>query len=298
MSFQTEPEPETETEPETEIEIELGFKLELEPGLEPGLELGLESGTETISLPAKIVFEDLEKKYETRLDKSKVTVFRLDGHGFSKFTSNFKKPFDDAFTQAMKKTALLAFEYYNFSLGFVGSDEITFCIFPQMTKTNELCEIEFSGRVEKMTTLLAGYVSVVFYKEFSKWYPMDNYFPHFDCRVYQLDTIKDALLNVSERVTYTLKNSRMMFAQSYFSAKRLHKLSSKKAIELVLSELNIDFYRVVSPETRVGTVIVTEEIECVKDVSIKGTFQTIRYTRTIPRMLNLSAFEVLNFVLE
>ena len=245
----------------------------------------------------KIVFEDLEKKFETHLDKCKITVFRLDGHSFSKFTSNFKKPFDDAFTQAMKQTALKAFEYYNFSLGFVGSDEITLCVFPKIAKTGELCDIEFSGRVEKMTTLLACYVYVVFFKEFNKFYPMDNYLPHFDCRVYQVDTIKDALQNVSERVTYTLKNARMMFAQSYFSPKRLHKLSSKQAVELVQSELNIDFYQVVSPETRVGTVIITEEIDCEKDVSIKGEFQTIKYTRNIPKMLNLAATEVLDLVL-
>ena len=81
----------------------------------------------------KIVFEDLEKKYETHLDKSKVTIFRLDGHSFSKFTSHFKKLFDDAFTQAMKQTALKAFDYYNFSLGFVGSDESTSTFVPYIS---------------------------------------------------------------------------------------------------------------------------------------------------------------------
>ena len=246
----------------------------------------------------KIVFEDLEKKYETYLDRSKVTIFRLDGHSFSKFTSHFKKPFDDTFTQAMKQTALKAFDYYNFSLGFVGSDEITFCIFPKKRKNGELCEIEFSGRVEKMTTLLAGYVSIVFYKEFNKIYPMDNFFPHFDCRVYQVDKIADALQNISSRVTYTLKNSRMMFAQNYFSAKQLHKLSSKQAVELVLSELNIDFYQMVGPDIRVGTVIINDEIECEKDVSIKGTIHTINYIRKNSKMLNLSATEVLDLAIE
>ena len=254
--------------------------------------------TNSVSDTSKIVFEDLEKKYETYLDKSKVTVFRLDGHSFSKFTSHFKKPFDDAFTQAMKQTALKAFDYYGFSLGFVGSDEITLCILPKIAKTGGLCEIEFSGRVEKMTTLLAGYVSVIFYKEFSKFYPMENYVPHFDCRVYQVDSVKDALINVSERVTYTLKNSRMMFAQSHFSAKRLHNLSSRQAIELVLSELSIDFYQVVSPETRVGSVIVTEKNYCEKDILIKGTMKTIKYARNIPKVMNVSATEVLNLIIE
>ena len=246
--------------------------------------------------PVKLVFEDIEKKYETYLTKSKVTIFRLDGHGFSKFTSNFTKPFDDGFTEAMKQTVKIAFDYYKFSIGFVGSDEITFCIFPHVSKTGELSDIEFNGRIQKMTTLLAGFVSVAFYKEFSKFYPMDSFAPHFDCRVYQVDSIKDALLNISSRVTYTLKNSRMMFAQSHFSAKKLHKLSSRQAIELVKSEKDIDYYQVISGDNRVGCVVYSEKIPYVKEIVVKGKTQQKEYTRNIPQLVNLSSGEVLDLI--
>ena len=245
-----------------------------------------------------LVYEDLEKIYESKLDKSKVTIFRLDGHSFSKFTSNFNKPFDDGFTEAMKQTALKTFKYFNFSLGFVGSDEITFCIFPTVSKSGELCDIEFSGRVEKMTTLLAGYVSVVFYKEFNKFYSLDDYYPHFDCRVYQVDTIRDALQNISERITYTLKNSRMMFAQSHFSAKKLHKLSSNEAVKLVLEEKGIDFYSKINADNRVGNVIIHDVLECEKQVNIKDKVETIHFTRNVPKLINLSPTETLELVLE
>jgi tRNA(His) guanylyltransferase len=253
---------------------------------------------ETVELvvPPKIVFEDIEKKYESYLSKSKVTIFRLDGHGFSKFTSNFTKPFDDGFTEAMKQSAKTAFEYYKFSIGFTGSDEITFCIFPHISKTGEISDIEFNGRIQKMTTLLAGFVSVAFYKEFSKFYPMNSFTPHFDCRVYQVDSIKDALLNISSRVTYTLKNSRMMFAQSHFSAKKLHKLSSRQAIELVKIEKNIDYYQVISGDNRVGCVIYSEKIPYVKELVIKGEIRQIEYTRNIPQLMNLSSGEVLDLI--
>lgn len=249
-------------------------------------------------MSSNIVFEDLEKVYESKLDKSKVTIFRLDGHSFSKFTSNFNKPFDDGFTEAMKQTALKSFNYLNFSIGFVGSDEITLCMFPIITKSGELREIDFSGRIEKMTTLLAGYVSVIFYKEFSKFYSLEEFNPHFDCRVYQVDTIKDALQNISERITYTLKNSRMMFAQSHFSAKKLHKLSSNDAIKLVLDEKKIDFYSVVNADNRVGNVIINEVLESEKMISIKGENQTIHFTRNVPKMMNLSSTEILDLVFE
>jgi tRNA(His) guanylyltransferase len=241
-----------------------------------------------------MAFEDLLKTFESTLDKSKVTIFRLDGHSFSKFTSNFKKPFDYGFTTAMKETTLKAFNYFKFSIGFVGSDEITFCIFPKTNKTGELSDIDFSGRVEKMTTLLSGYVSVIFYKEFSKFYDLNEHYPHFDCRVFQVDSTQDALKNISERITYTLKNSRMMFAQSHFSAKKLHKLSSKQAIELVLEEKGEDFNIIISPDNRVGNVVINEVVEGEKDIDIKGVVKRINYTRNVPKLVNYSPLEVLD----
>jgi tRNA(His) 5'-end guanylyltransferase len=64
------------------------------------------------------VVEQPDLEFEQKLDKTKFTVFRLDGHSFSRFTSCFTKPFDSGFTTAMKKTAETAFTYYNFSHGF------------------------------------------------------------------------------------------------------------------------------------------------------------------------------------
>ena len=246
----------------------------------------------------KINFQNLEKKYEKNLDKTKITVFRLDGHKFSKFTSNFTKPFDNKFTVAMKNTALAAFEYFDFKVAFVGSDEITLCIFPKIGKNGEICDIEMSGRIQKMTTLLAGFVSVTFYKEFNKFYPMEDYTPHFDCRVYQVDSIDDLLVNMSERVTYTLRNSRMMFAQHHLTAKRVNKeeLASEEAVELVYSEKNINFYETVDSDVRVGTIITWEPVEYEKNVIVKGETRVIKYTRNIKQEQNLSPKEILNLV--
>lgn len=39
-------------------------------------------------------------------------------------------PFDNNFTTSMKNTALEAFTYFRFFIGFVGSDEITFAMKP------------------------------------------------------------------------------------------------------------------------------------------------------------------------
>lgn len=57
-------------------------------------------------------------------------------------------PFDKNFTTAMKNTASECFSYFNFFIGFVGSDEITYVLRPlteeQLSKNATL---EFNGRV-------------------------------------------------------------------------------------------------------------------------------------------------------
>lgn len=215
---------------------------------------------------SKLNFTNLEETFESNLSNDKVTIFRLDGHSFSKFTSNFNKPFDDGFTQAMKTTAEKAFNYFDFSLGFVGSDEITLCIFPKLNKNNDLCDLEFAGRIQKMTTLLAGFISVTFYKEFSKYHNIEDFTPHFDCRVFQVDTVQNAIENVMDRICYTLRNSKMMFAQHFFSAKALHKKSSTEAIRMVLDEKKLDFYDNVSADNRVGNVLFNKKVDCTKEI--------------------------------
>lgn len=241
-------------------------------------------------------FEDIEKKYEIKLDNKKVTIFRLDGHGFSKFTKNFKKPFDDNFTNAMKETAKKTFSYFNFSIGFVGSDEITLCIFPKKTKNNEICEIEFSGRIQKMISLLCGFVSVTFYKEFSKYYSLDDFTPHFDCRVYQVDTVEDCLKNISERITYTIKNSKMMFAQSYFSSKKLFGVNSNDAIKMVKEEKGYDFEEIVNSDNIYGNVLTIEKIKTVKIISILEEERTVEFMRTETKLSNIEPKEIFSLV--
>jgi tRNA(His) 5'-end guanylyltransferase len=69
---------------------------------------------------------------EQKLDPRKYTLFRLDGHTFSKFVRKFKMnlPFDSNFTATMKNTAAQCIDYFNAFIGFVGSDEITYALKP------------------------------------------------------------------------------------------------------------------------------------------------------------------------
>lgn len=252
--------------------------------------------------------------FETQyLDKNMITVFRLDGHKFSKFTKNFEKPFSPEFTEAMKQTALAALEYYNFSVAYVGSDEITLCLLPKIGRNGEVCDLVINGRIQKMGTLLAGFVSVMFYKTFEKILlekqrdqnvvPQENsleqHIPHFDCRIFQIHDINDLRANIAERVKYTLKNSRMMFAQYHLSSKRLikEKCSSAEAVELVHAEKGINFYETVDVSVRLGTVITYVQVECEKTVIVKGASIIKKFISNVVHEQNLSPREIADLII-
>lgn len=229
---------------------------------------------------------------ELQLDPTMHTVFRLDGHGFSRLVKvlELKKPFDDRFTESMKSTLVSCISTFNFTLGFTGSDEITYYLEPQSSG------LPFSGRAQKMVSLLAGKVSVTFYAEMSKRYGPDmlHHLPHFDCRVFQFHTFGEVLENISERVVFTLKNARLMLVQQYYSQKQLTGIPSRMAIEMLQKEKDIDFNVVISPDNRVGNVLIYETRECEKEIELSsGEKRMIRYQRRIPVLLNMSPTEVL-----
>lgn len=95
-----------------------------------------------------------------------------------------------------------------------------------------------------MVSLLAGKVSTTFFIELSKLAGFEKtckFTPHFDCRVFQVENFKEVKTCISDRVKFTLKNSRMMLAQNYFNQKKLDNVPSKKAVEMLLEEKGIDF---------------------------------------------------------
>lgn len=240
---------------------------------------------------------------ESKLDPMLHTVFRLDGHGFSHLVKSLKldKPFDDRFTESMKHTLITCINTFNFSLGFVGSDEISYYLKPltpeQLKKESTL---PFSGRIQKMISLLAGKVSVVFCTEMAKLYGPEvvEYLPHFDCRVFQFKTFEQVLENLSERVVFTLKNARLMLGQQYYSQKQLLNLPSNVVASKLKDEKGIDFNECVKPDNRVGNILLFETKDCEKEIEFKtGEKKLIKYQRNYPVLHNMSPKDVLGIVL-
>jgi tRNA(His) 5'-end guanylyltransferase len=197
--------------------------------------------------------ENLNIQY---LDKTKFNVFRMDGHNFSKLTKiNFKKPFDTKFNDAMKICCEKIFEEFNFQLGFVGSDEISLVYYPfteEQIDNNR--QLTYNGKLFKFLSIMPSLVSSYFTKE-------TNLINSFDCRHFSFDdeeTMKEYLISRRKSV---VKNSKMMLAQHHFSQKKLHKKSSNEAIEILLSEKKIDYFKEVDEDIRRGLFIFNMIIE-------------------------------------
>jgi tRNA(His) guanylyltransferase len=96
-----------------------------------------------------------EAANEVTLNPGTPAIMRLDGHGFSKFTANFDRPFDQRIHNAMVATCCdLVGHFSSATLAYTQSDEITL-VFPHGVGM-------FSDRVQKIVSLASAYTSVRF----------------------------------------------------------------------------------------------------------------------------------------
>ena len=106
-----------------------------------------------------LTLADRMKQYEAssdyRLPLSAPVILRLDGHGFSRFTAPFCRPFDPRIHDAMIATCSDLLHYFpQATVAYTQSDEITL-VFPQGVQS-------FNQRVQKLSSLAASYCSVRF----------------------------------------------------------------------------------------------------------------------------------------
>lgn len=101
-----------------------------------------------------------ENQFETQINKKDPHVIRLDGHSFSKFTSSLQQPWDLRFLTAMSLTTADLVLKFQATTGYTQSDEITLTFFSlPNNESGEYPILPFSGRIQKLTSLCAGYAS-------------------------------------------------------------------------------------------------------------------------------------------
>ena len=181
---------------------------------------------------------DRMKAYESQTTAQKLipllpAVARLDGKAFSKFTKGLRRPYDERLSKLMVETTKFLVDTFNFNIGYTQSDEITLIYYNDNPKT----KMDFNGKVFKLESTLAAYASVFFDKNLQSYLPeKKDKFPTFDCRVFNVPTLDEAVNAVYWRELDATKNSISMASQHFYSAKELMNRNGKDKQEMLFQK--------------------------------------------------------------
>ena len=191
-----------------------------------------------------------EDRSKTFLNRRTITIIRLDGKGFSKFTKNLNKPFDDGFSQDMDATALYLCEnIQGAKFAYTQSDEISvvLCDFDNLET-----DAWFDYNVQKMTSIAASLATARFnqlrlvrmqneaYKNRFRYMTIDEIdktnLAFFDARVFQVPNIDEMFNALLWRQQDCTRNSISMAASAVYSHKELEKKSSSVKQEMLFQK--------------------------------------------------------------
>jgi tRNA(His) guanylyltransferase len=203
-------------------------------------------------------FGNRMKEYEAvetarRLDVHKPICARIDGRSFSRFTRGMQRPYDEAMSGAMVATAAHLVDVTHARIGYTQSDEISLVWLAE----HETADIFFSGKVQKMASVLASIAAAKFALVCPAGY--EDRLPHFDCRVFGLPNTTEAMNVFLWRAMDARKNAISMAAQAVFSSKQLHGKRQRDMLEM-LSDAGIDF-DAYPPFFRNGTFLRRRSVE-------------------------------------
>ena len=124
-----------------------------------------------------------EKTYKHYLNPRSITIIRIDGKSFSKWTSQqlFEKPFDYIITDAFNNlTEYLVNKIQGCKLGYTQSDEITLILTDYDTLDTDSW---FSGNIQKIVSVVASTATAFFNNYISKYNFNDIQLAMFYARV-------------------------------------------------------------------------------------------------------------------
>jgi tRNA(His) guanylyltransferase len=226
-----------------------------------------------------------EAPYDIALPLNIPTIVRLDGHGFSRFTSHFCRPFDQRIHDAMIATCADLLNFFpQATVAYTQSDEITL-VFPSGVQS-------FNERVQKLSSLAASYCSVHFNKHLSA-YLQKNPEPavktsafealgtaHFDARFFAVPSLEEALNCLLWRCRNdAVRNAVSAFARTMYSTKQMHGKRTVDLIEMMKREKSVVFEDAVPKWAIEGCLMKREQFEH-KGVNLKtGHTETTMRTR-------------------
>lgn len=180
-----------------------------------------------------------EKVETSRKFISSLPIYaRIDGRGFSKFTKGMERPYDQRMTDAMVEVTRYLVEKTHATIGYVQSDEISLLWRPQ---DDEDSEGFFSGKIQKMTSVLASMAAAKMAVEIRDWEPFCDRLPHFDARVVNLPTPLEAANMMLWRANDAKKNATSMACRAHFSASEMKHKNQEQMIGM-MREKGVDFF--------------------------------------------------------
>lgn len=164
-------------------------------------------------------------------------IIRLDGNGFSKWTNDLVKPFDENLTDLMIETTKFLVQETNAVIGYTQSDEITLILYTN----NKSSALYNDGKKQKIVSKLTAKCVNFFNEKRKEFLPNHDKIAIFDCRVYQAPTLQDACAQLLWRENDATKNSIAMLAQSLFSHHSLQNLDGSKMQDKMMLEENVNW---------------------------------------------------------
>ena len=214
------------------------------------------------------MYEDIESK-RILIPKLPICV-RVDGKGFSKYTKDMIRPFDQKFTDSMIETMKFLVEETDAIIGYTQSDEITFVL---TDFENEETSAYFDYRLCKMLSIIPSLATAKFNQLVTlnlldtpcSTEDMQQIIKHmslaqFDCKVWNTDNFNDVFAYFLWRQIDCVRNSKQQASQTDLSHKELMGKHTDEQIRLLLEKKGIDWNEY-SDDKKYGRFIYKEQIE-------------------------------------
>ena len=172
--------------------------------------------------------------------KGQPLIARLDGKSFHTFTKGLKRPYDARLSKMMTDLMASLVDRFGATIGYTQSDEITLAWY---TTPDSTVDYPFSGRFQKLDSLLAGYASAWFSAELAhgRIEEKSGHLAYFDCRSFVVPSLQEAYHAFLWRQQDAVKNAISMAAQSLFPHKALIGLNGKMKQEKMWVEHGVNF---------------------------------------------------------
>lgn len=164
---------------------------------------------------------------------------RIDGRSFSKFTKGMTKPYDQTLSHIMMEVTKYLVEETGACIGYTQSDEISLVFFQKSMES----DVFFSGKKQKMVSVLAGLATAKFVELALKFYPVEcaKRLPVFDCRVFQVPSKVEAVNCFIWRSQDAVRNSIQMAGRAVFSHSELDRKNQSNILDMLLNEKGINW---------------------------------------------------------